>query len=506
MDEGAIRGQNVVVTLGRLRKLRIWQLLVGFLLLAVLVLLAVHLYFKWALANYKAELKQKGEKLEVSALIPAMCADEAAVEEAWRILDSFPSVPDGMAKLMEPAGLGKARLAWHIFDVSKEDRDSSEALENFGKAINTEELNLLFKYLEKECLTTGYSFRLDGNIGRLGQVRKVAQALQQLTLWNMRKGNHGAALNCTKAALHVVNGTRTEPVMLTTLVRIACSAITLPSTWELLQFEGWSDADLQSLQACWERQDWRTLISLTDRIERAMAIEFLGKINTREAFKSMIFWGQQGSIANELARAGDSLLSDPKESFRHLAYAGTLGGAYPYWQLFGANRELEMFMKIKQLEIDRANELRPTLPVTSINSSNNLNPPLLSMSFGLDSSRRRYLERIARAETHRDMAIAAIALARYHKAKGRHPESLENLVPHYCAKVPMDWHIAKPLRYRRNSDGTYLLYSIGPDLVDDNGKPAERGFFGMTNDAVWPTPATREEIKSAEEEKARKKK
>jgi hypothetical protein len=61
------------------------------------------------------------------------------------------------------------------------------------------------------------------------------------------------------------------------------------------------------------------------------------------------------------------------------------------------------------------------------------------------------------------------------------------------------------LRYKLNSDGTFLLYSVGENGVDDGGNPLlEKGVtsssFSWQNihalDWVWPQPATEEEIQA----------
>ena len=64
----------------------------------------------------------------------------------------------------------------------------------------------------------------------------------------------------------------------------------------------------------------------------------------------------------------------------------------------------------------------------------------------------------------------------------------------------------QPLRYRRNGDGTFLLYSVGENGKDDGGNPAFEKYvrifelFDWQNsealDWVWPQPATEQEIQN----------
>ena len=71
----------------------------------------------------------------------------------------------------------------------------------------------------------------------------------------------------------------------------------------------------------------------------------------------------------------------------------------------------------------------------------------------------------------------------------------------------------QPLRYRRNADGNFPLYSVGENGVDDGGNPAlESGVtsssYAWQNphalDWVWPQPATVAEIQKYYEEQANK--
>lgn len=64
----------------------------------------------------------------------------------------------------------------------------------------------------------------------------------------------------------------------------------------------------------------------------------------------------------------------------------------------------------------------------------------------------------------------ALAIERWRLAhNGRLPDSLTDLVPGYLPTIPLDPFDEKPLRYKKSAQG-YVVYSIGPDLIDDGGK------------------------------------
>ena len=123
-----------------------------------------------------------------------------------------------------------------------------------------------------------------------------------------------------------------------------------------------------------------------------------------------------------------------------------------------------------------------------------------SQSFnGLASAKRKAV----RIETAQNVVITAIALKRYELRHHQLPATLDELTPDLLKAVPIDCMDGQPLRYRRNADGTFLLYSVGENGKDDGGDPSlEKGVTGSNfywqNDRaldwVWPQPATAEEI------------
>ena len=85
-----------------------------------------------------------------------------------------------------------------------------------------------------------------------------------------------------------------------------------------------------------------------------------------------------------------------------------------------------------------------------------------------------------------------IALVRYKQDTGAFPESLDKLVERgYIKQVPVDPFSDKPIAYRK-TDNSFLLYSWGENLKDDDGQIArdEKGkpkMFADTGDWVfWP--------------------
>jgi hypothetical protein len=129
--------------------------------------------------------------------------------------------------------------------------------------------------------------------------------------------------------------------------------------------------------------------------------------------------------------------------------------------------------------------------------------PAMLFAFSEDWYFSEHMLRIVEFETHREMAVAAIALQRYRLRHGQWPEKLEELIPEFLSALPRDWMDGQPLRYRLNANDTFTLYSVGEDLRDDGGDPSRVNVGGFdksplpmwtARDAVWPALATDENV------------
>jgi hypothetical protein len=76
---------------------------------------------------------------------------------------------------------------------------------------------------------------------------------------------------------------------------------------------------------------------------------------------------------------------------------------------------------------------------------------------------------------HERLLLLELALRCYRCDQGKAAVRLDELIPRYLHQVPQDPFNALSMIYR--SQGTnWLLYSVGPDGVDDGGQPAPRAF------------------------------
>jgi hypothetical protein len=82
---------------------------------------------------------------------------------------------------------------------------------------------------------------------------------------------------------------------------------------------------------------------------------------------------------------------------------------------------------------------------------------------------RSVVMKSAKAQNEVDEARVACALERFRLAHGNYPNSLDALAPQFIQKVPSDVIDGNPLHYRKNADGSCVIYSIGWNETDDGG-------------------------------------
>jgi hypothetical protein len=73
------------------------------------------------------------------------------------------------------------------------------------------------------------------------------------------------------------------------------------------------------------------------------------------------------------------------------------------------------------------------------------------------------------AQNTMEGALTMLALAEFQREHGTFPDSLDELVPQFLPRLPVDFGDLQTLRYRR-LENDYLLYSIGEDGVDNGGE------------------------------------
>jgi hypothetical protein len=489
----------------------IWKILI---VLAVLIAVAAallmipHYRAKAAVKAYREQLKARGEKLTFGELAPALSHDEIAggqeLVSAVGMASNFTNSPP-MMKWLAPghALVGSSEAispadntsnCWPEFSAVVKRRPEIAA--QIREALQRPGIGFHVQYDQ------GYSALLP----YLPSVRKAGIWLSGAMMLALHEGDTNSAWTNLLSEIELVGKYQGEPVMVCQSVRVVMLQTAVFATWEALQHRGWSEEQLAQLQAKWEAIDLTNQAVPALAMERAMLALALDQ--SRESFKAF------DSIDGSGGTTFNSVLTNPREELGQF-----LGRRPRYWMWkWRLSYQLELYgMQLLEAAADT---------IRSANSNNAFMPAQENFKettrrLGSDLPRQNrivkdveglaehyssFLSGIAQKETERRMVITVVALERYRLRHGEYPARLEDLTPDFLKKVPIDFMDGKPLRYRRNNDGTFLLYSVGEDGKDDGGDGSPvvtdpnsfKHWYHQMRDAVWPGPATAEEVKKYE--------
>jgi hypothetical protein len=489
---------------------RISILLVILIVLVLLVgwAVAAHYRAKARLARYLRQLQAAGEKVTIAQAAPtpspeALQAGHDLFLAASYLLANGSNYPPTMRYLapgkavvgwqQDPLANSECRNVWP--GLRRELAQNADALAEVRRALRAPQLDYGLDYKQGPALLLPHLARLKGAV----------QQLSAAVVLDLHDGDLTNGFQNLEALAHLAQSTPDEPLLISELVRISISAIAANATWEALQCRDWTDSQLSALQSIWEHMDFFAQGEGALAMERASAQLSLEQArNSPGLARNLFSSGGPNSALNELSELGKGVLENPHEGIRNILkrYPG-----FWMWRWWGSYEDELAQAQIAQAAIEalrRAHNrqaLGPALDGFGMAAARiqAAHPKAgMCLGFGTTNTTFRVLQRIQAMETQRAMTAAALALKRYQLRQGAYPSSLAALVPEFSSQVPRDPIDGQPLRYHLRPDGTFVLYSIGEDKADNGGDPTPQSAFpkqwARARDAVWPEPATTEEI------------
>jgi hypothetical protein len=486
------------------------------LLVAVIVLVPLSLRWRaqWQLNAYRKKLIASGEKLTVEEIAPKRDFQTTNTALFLRLAStvlSWQYEPTAMLSIKP----GVACVAWRQAQLMEE-MDPNKPNTNVwpGLAGEVQKYGSTLDELQKVVEEGGVEFGQDysqpnlNTVSYLMYVKTLARDLLSRAVLELHQGQRqqaGRDLKCISAVSQMLGK---DPIVIDQLVRYACMSIATGGIWEGLQADGWTDDELAQLQHQWEQEDLLALAEAALAMERARGpMEFQLARSSRQGLNDL---SGGGGIKNNGEIWHDFLMNIG-------AVPEDLLNAYPRywgWKWIWSYRDEQRYMESVQTLIEATQDAQRRNPIQSFakgqdgsvmfESTNTDSFDIVgSMTQGLG----RFVARGLRAQTEANMVTTAIALERYRLAHQAYPDSLAKLTPEFVRKVPVDCMDGKDLRYRLNPDGTYLLYSVGRDGVDNGGDatPEKDKSLSFLNgrDWVWPRAATPEEMQAYEAEQSK---
>ena len=483
--------------------------------LAALWAIFEHIHGKGVLRAYKAELTAKGEKLKVEDLIPpsAAEADLAAAhltQAAWQLSQNGPV----MAPIMRFVAPGKAMVGWKQPDIrdgygtnrweelATQLQDNRKALAGIREALMGSRLswNLDYKQGDRTLLP------------QLAKLKQCAQWLSAAIVNDLHNGDLEEARADLKSLLSLAGALRDEKLIISQLVGIAMAAIAYGPTWEALQADGWTDAQLATLQTQWESLELAAAMEKSIEMERAMGEELFDRLRrSSDERKQFLDLASMGGTSGPPQRAAPRALEDlPKFALalgRRTIDSVSSFGREILWRWFWSYDDERRCLQEAQLTM---NELRQATQKHAFGQGpidgkerwfDRQQTPTEKyfVSASREEGWKRCILKVRRMETQRELLLTAIALKRYGLRYQKTAPNLNALVPEFLARPPADWMDGKPLRYRVNHDGSFALYSVNEDGKDDGGdatptRDSPTHNFADGRDMVWPLPATEAEV------------
>ena len=447
---------------GRIQK-RIWVSIGIFILLAALMAQSL----KWAgrseWENWKAKWEAKGEKFDIASVIP-------------------PKVPDNQ-------NFAKSQFFAPIFDHDADSPKLNEARDRFdikttsslryawrkGKhrdfvvwesAFYESDLAKLADDLKRpHCrFNIRYEDGFAAVLPHLSTMKNAATLFALSSAQRLSKGDTTGAWQDTLNGIRLGEQLRTEPFLISQLVRIAILEINFQTYWEGQVNRQWSAEQLTAFQETFQSIDLLAGMESAIRAERNMINHW---------FTSVAQGGTQAQGFDELNSSLDYVPAFIFYSNQYQINRILTEIILPGIDVSNHRLNVHQFKKMEEEMLDLKSSFLSFRHAIA-----------LMMLPGLD----KYALKVSQTQAALDQSAIVAALERYRLAEGSYPEKLAALMPKFIAKIPGDLFHDQGLVYRINEDNSFTLYSTGYNGTDDNGE-----FFigGVSIDFAkgdWPWP------------------
>ena len=520
--------------------------------LAILIPYIHHHRLRAAVEAYIAELKAKGEPMDLAQVIPLPVPPEQnsaplitnALNQIKGYYTTMKSDPPGLSMIAP----GKAMIGWRQPAIYNRSFNVTNSWEQLGTELVKEQDNLtkLRRLVDHPVLDfdldyqasfdqseSGKGFRFY----RLPQFKSAAQWLIGSAIFNLHQGKTTDACEDVRAILALVKGEADERIEISQLVRIAIAGMSVPAVWEILQDPNVSDEDLAQLQQDWQTLEFISPMNNAFLVERVKNLQLINQL--QHSPKNLETWAEpppttfavqsvaKGTLTNWDGTSTNFVLVDEKSisksqrsNFKKWSDGISARWNKMQWRWFWSYKDEVRGLQMWQIvfaatQMAETNESFQIVQLFVNTNFTRLGFDLVKDDpyafFSRNANQLASLRRAVNTETIRNIVVAAIALKRYENRYHRLPMTLKELTPNLLETVPADCMDGQSLRYRPNADGTFLLYSVGEDGKDNGGDvtlptTSTSLYWQRGRDWVWPQAASAEEIQKYYDEQAKKSK
>jgi hypothetical protein len=291
-----------------------------------------------------------------------------------------------------------------------------------------------------------------------GSLRVCVKTLQLRSAAELQNNEAAKALADVRLGLNLTEKVRNEPFLISHLVRLAMLDEMLQPVWEGLANHRWSEEQLAELDASLAGFDFVSDYRLCllgelglqtgeiDLVRRHPARSDLGMMTDRDGHNT------GGSVPAALI-----VRCIPAGWYYQNEYRCARLTVEGFLPVADTNRHVFAPDLARQAQETLEQDFRSFSPFTLYEKI---------MLQAPDNGAKKF----AVGQAAADLARTAVALERYRLAHAEFPETLDRLVPTYLVAVPRDVIGGQPLKYRRETGGRFVLYSVGWNQTDDGGK------------------------------------
>jgi hypothetical protein len=453
-----------------------------------------------AFARYKKSWEAKGENFDWHAVVPAPVSDERnlAASPLFKPLLDYERVNGKVEwrssaddakefKMIEKgphiSGVDSPKLmdlvAWGSF-LSGENPEGAAGKPGAQVLAGLKRFDRQFKELQEAIASrpeSRWPVRYEDNFAallpHLAVVKDITLACAIRAAAHLALGQTNEGFEDVKMALAVTESIKSDPLLLTHVVRMVMINACAQAVREGLARDSWTDEQLVYFEERFGNMNLLAEFKQCMRGERGFCLEAIEM--SRTARLGPEFWVNPGSVAPIWAKR-PIMRVVPTGWF----YQNELG-ILKFHQEYSLATVDENAQRVYNQKI-AAGERALTNSARPYNVLVHMLVPAVSSA----------LSKSARGQTTVAQTSLACALERYHRVHKQYPDLLAQLHKQFIRYVPHDVMDGNEMRYRREGDHSYLLYSVGWNGSDDGGVVGKSGKSNGVDynqgDWVWRKP------------------
>jgi len=328
----------------------------------------------------------------------------------------------------------------------------------------------------------------------------ASRLFEKAEIYHLHQGNYNEAFANLMTLFRINKLIQNAPRLLTSSSQFSLSKSCL-CTWELLEYNSWTDSQLLEIQNAIEEIDFFHELQVS--LDMLTITEpFFFAEGRKECFINM---KPSSPLSERIAEFFQNAVRSPERSFKKIVEIIHAQDWCARSFLKSEKHHLEYNFFWQQV----TQKIKEKTPWSNLLQKSNIQYAQLKAQYGRpfwieEPNSELLFKKMCLNETMRRIMITAIALKRFQLKNGQYPENLSELVPNYMSSIPIDPMSQKSLVYHLHPEDGYWLYSVGENGVDEmsKGLTPKTSQLNVTSfsllkngsdDLSWPRPASQEE-------------